>query len=716
MPALDRKWWTLVAVCTATFMLLLDITVVNVALPSIQRSLDASFSDLQWVVDAYSLSLAVFLLTAGVLGDIRGRREVFAIGLAIFTVSSLVCGLSTSPLMLNIARAVQGVGGAVMFATSVALIASAFQGRERGTAFGIYGAVLGGAVAVGPLVGGALTTGVGWRWIFFVNVPIGVAAVGLTLAKVQESRDPTGHRVDWIGVATFSVSLFTLVLALIRGNSDGWGSALIVTLLVVSAVSMALFIAAEGRVAYPMLDLSLFRRPAMTGVSIAGFCLAASIFALFLYITFYIQDGLGYGPFAAGVRFLPITVMSFLVAPIAGRLTVRVQSRFPMGIGLLLVAAGLLWMATTSPGSGWTQLLPGFLVAGRGHRDGQPGHGLVVGGGGARRTQRDGLRDQLHVPPDRHRHRNCRSGCGVRQPDPAPHHHRAELDGRRAAGAASGRLATGGGHAVRQRARGRGHGARARPDRAAPRLPDRLLAHLQRADGHRSHRGLRGRRAHPGAGPPAGLRSQPGRRRRGRKPGALSQPAGEGRARAVPRVRRCQSRRTASQPSSHRPAPARVRGRPRDERVTRAITEAALRQLLDEGYARLSMESVASEAGVSRATIYRRFKDKADLVTAAIAGSDRLEAATADRAARVDRTTPAPISSASCSTSTTASTARASRSSGACSPTGRTPPRWPCTALGSSSPDGPMPGPFSNKPATPATSTQTPISTWPWTC
>ena len=366
MPALDRKWWTLVAVCTATFMLLLDITVVNVALPSIQRSLDASFSDLQWVVDAYSLSLAVFLLTAGVLGDIRGRREVFAIGLAIFTVSSLVCGLSTSPLMLNIARAVQGVGGAVMFATSVALIASAFQGRERGTAFGIYGAVLGGAVAVGPLVGGALTTGVGWRWIFFVNVPIGVAAVGLTLAKVQESRDPTGHKVDWIGVATFSVSLFTLVLALIRGNSDGWGSTLIVTLLVVSAVSMALFIVAEGRVAYPMLDLSLFRRPAMTGVSIAGFCLAASIFALFLYITFYIQDGLGYGPFAAGVRFLPITVMSFLVAPIAGRLTVRVQSRFPMGIGLLLVAAGLLLMATTGPGSGWTQLLPGFLVAGAG--------------------------------------------------------------------------------------------------------------------------------------------------------------------------------------------------------------------------------------------------------------------------------------------------------------------------------------------------------------
>jgi EmrB/QacA subfamily drug resistance transporter len=366
VPALDRKWWTLVAVCTATFMLLLDITVVNVALPSIQRSLHASFSDLQWVVDAYSLSLAVFLLTAGVVGDIRGRREVFAIGLAIFTASSLVCGLSTTPLMLNIARAVQGVGGAVMFATSVALIASAFQGRERGTAFGIYGAVLGGAVAVGPLVGGALTTALGWRWIFFVNVPIGVVAVGLTLAKVQESRDPTGHKIDWLGVATFSVSLFTLVLALIRGNADGWGSTTIVTLFVISAVAMALFIAVELRVAYPMLDLSLFRRPAMTGVSITAFTLAGSIFALFLYITFYIQDGLGYGPFAAGVRFLPITVMSFLVAPFAGRLTVRVQSRWPMGLGLALVALGLALMATTSPGSGWTQLLPGFLIAGAG--------------------------------------------------------------------------------------------------------------------------------------------------------------------------------------------------------------------------------------------------------------------------------------------------------------------------------------------------------------
>ena len=198
MPGLERKWWTLIAVCTATFMLLLDITVVNVALPDIQRSLHSSFSDLQWVIDAYSLTLAAFLLTAGVIGDMFGRRVVFAVGLGVFSASSLVCGLSTSSLMLNLAAAAQGVGGAIMFATSLALIAQAFSGRERGTAFGIYGAVIGGAVAVGPLVGGAITSGIGWRWIFFVNVPIGVLAVFVTLTRIQESRDAEqpAHRLD----------------------------------------------------------------------------------------------------------------------------------------------------------------------------------------------------------------------------------------------------------------------------------------------------------------------------------------------------------------------------------------------------------------------------------------------------------------------------------------------------------------------------------------
>ncbi len=366
MPALDRKWWTLIAVCTATFMLLLDITVVNVALPDIQQSLHSTFSDLQWVVDAYSLTLAAFLLTAGVLGDMFGRREVFAVGLGVFSLSSLVCGLSTSSLMLNLARAAQGVGGAIMFATSLALIAAAFSGKERGTAFGIYGAVIGGAVAVGPLVGGAITSGIGWRWIFFVNVPIGVLAVIVTLAKVQESRDPNNRRIDWIGFVSFSGALFMLVFGLVRGPDDGWGSPLITGLLVGAALLLVVFLVAEWRQSDPMLDLTLFKRPAMVGVSLAAFTIAASIFALFLYLTLYIQDDLGYGPLAAGVRFLPITVLAFVVAPFAGKLTVRMQSRYLLGTGMFLIAVGCLLMATTHASSGWTVLLPGFIAAGIG--------------------------------------------------------------------------------------------------------------------------------------------------------------------------------------------------------------------------------------------------------------------------------------------------------------------------------------------------------------
>ena len=366
MAELDRKWWTLIAVCVATFMLLLDITVVNVALPDIQRSLHSSFSDIQWVVDAYSLTLAAFLLTAGVIGDMYGRREVFAVGLGVFSVASLVCGLSQTSLTLNLARAAQGVGGAIMFATSLALIAAAFHGKDRGTAFGIYGAVLGGAVAIGPLVGGAITSGIGWRWIFFVNVPIGVVAIAVTLTKIQESKDPNTRRIDWIGFVSFSSALFMLILALIRGNDDGWSSPLIVSLLVGAVVLMTIFIVAEWRQADPMLDLTLFKRPAMCGVSLVAVTLSASIFALFLYLTLYIQDDLGYGPFAAGLRFLPLTVLAFIVAPIAGKLTVRIHARYLLGSGLFLISVGCLVMATTHASSTWTVLLPGFIIAGVG--------------------------------------------------------------------------------------------------------------------------------------------------------------------------------------------------------------------------------------------------------------------------------------------------------------------------------------------------------------
>lgn len=363
---MDRKWWTLAAVCCGTFMLLLDITVVNVALPDIQVALHSTFADLQWVVDAYSLTLAAFLLTAGVLGDMYGRRGMFAIGLVLFSVASLACGIATTPLVLNLSRGAQGIGGAIMFATSLALIAQAFAGKERGTAIGIYGAVVGGAVAVGPLVGGAITSGIGWRWIFFLNIPIGAVALVITLAKVDNAKIPSARRIDLLGFITFSASLFMLVVALVQGNEKGWGSHYIVSLLVGSAVLMVVFLVAEWRQKDPMLDLALFRRPAMVGVSLGSFTLSASIFAMFLYLTLYLQEILGYSAFQTGLRFLPLTLLAFIVAPIAGKLTVKIQSRYLMSLGLALVAIGCQLMTHVSSTSSWLVLLPGFMVCGAG--------------------------------------------------------------------------------------------------------------------------------------------------------------------------------------------------------------------------------------------------------------------------------------------------------------------------------------------------------------
>ncbi len=363
---MERKWWTLIAVSVAMFMLLLDITVVNVALPDIQRSLHSSFKDLQWVVNAYALTLAAFLLTAGALADLFGRRLVFVLGLIVFTLSSAACGLSSSSLALNLARAVQGVGGAMMFATSLALIAQAFRGRDRGIAFGVYGAVIGAAVAVGPVIGGTITTGISWEWIFFVNVPIGVLGVLLTLSQVSESRDSAATGVDWLGLLTFSGSLFLLVFALVQGNELGWGSTRIVAYLIGAAVLIVLFVLAEHAQRRPMLDLTLFRVPAFAGASIVAFSVSASMFSMFLYLTLYIQDVLGYDPLQAGLRFLPVTLLSFAVAPAAGRLSVRVPIRLLLGVGLLLVSGGLLSMTAVGATSGWTTLIPGFLLAGAG--------------------------------------------------------------------------------------------------------------------------------------------------------------------------------------------------------------------------------------------------------------------------------------------------------------------------------------------------------------
>jgi len=362
-----RKWWTLMAVSVATFMLLLDITVVNVALPSIRKGLGASFTDLQWVVDAYALTLAALVLTAGSLADRLGRRRLFVAGLAIFSAASALCAVAPDPTFLNLARALQGVGGAVMFAVSLALVAQEFPaGRERGTAMGIYGATIGVAVAVGPLVGGALTDALGWESIFYLNVPIGVAAIAITYLKLRESRDPNATRVDWPGVATFSAALFVLVLALVRGNDEGWSSTLIMSLFAAAAVLLVAFIAIERRVGEPMLPLALFKRPAFTGVQLAAFAISASAFALFLYITLYLQNYLGYSPLEAGLRYLPLTVVSFFLAPIAGALLSRVPARVMMSAALGVAGIGLLLMSGIKAADEWTTLLGGFLVLGAG--------------------------------------------------------------------------------------------------------------------------------------------------------------------------------------------------------------------------------------------------------------------------------------------------------------------------------------------------------------
>jgi EmrB/QacA subfamily drug resistance transporter len=362
-----RKWWTLIAVSVATFMLLLDITVVNVALPSIRDDLGASFSDLQWVVDAYALTLAALVLTAGALADRFGRRRLFAWGLGIFSVASLLCALAPDPTFLNVARALQGVGGAVMFAVSLALLAQEFPaGRERGTAMGLYGATIGAAVAVGPLVGGALTDGLGWQSIFYINIPIGVAAIAVTYLKLRESRDPNATRVDWAGVATFSASLFLLVLALVRGNDEGWGSTMIVSLFASSGALLAAFVAIESRIKEPMLPLGLFKRPSFTGVQLAAFAVSASAFALFLYLTLYLQNYLGYSPLEAGLRYLPLTLVSFFAAPVAGALLSRAPARLMMSGSLAVAGLGLLLMSGIDAQSEWTTLLGGFLVLGAG--------------------------------------------------------------------------------------------------------------------------------------------------------------------------------------------------------------------------------------------------------------------------------------------------------------------------------------------------------------
>lgn len=363
----DPKWWTLAAVCTGVFMLLLDLTIVNVALPDIQRQMHTSLSGLQWVIDAYALSLAALLLTTGSLADRYGRRLVFVAGVVVFTVGSAACGVAPDITLLQLARAFQGIGGAAMFSTALALLASAFHGRDRGTAFGVFGATTGVAVAVGPVLGGALTSGLSWRWIFFVNIPICVVAIAITLLRVAESRDPRAGRSDWFGFVVFSLALGALVYGLIEaGRGSGWTDGRVLGCLAAAVALLIVFVVAELRIEHPMFDLGLLRKPTFTGSLVAALGVSASIFSLLTYLVIYVQDVLGYSPVATGVRFLFLSAASFVAAAVAGRLTSHLPTKLLLGPGFVVLGVGLLLMLGIHADTGWTHLIAGMVVAGLG--------------------------------------------------------------------------------------------------------------------------------------------------------------------------------------------------------------------------------------------------------------------------------------------------------------------------------------------------------------
>jgi EmrB/QacA subfamily drug resistance transporter len=356
--------WTLAVVCAATAILMLDIAVVNTALPSIGEELHTGIGGLQWVVDAYTLALASVVLTAGALADRFGRKRVFSAGLVVFTVSSAVCAAAGSIEMLNAARAVQGIGAAILFATSLALLANAFPSeRERAGALAAYGATIGASFAVGPAVGGALTTGLGWRWVFLVNIPIGIAALAVTLREVRESSDPRAPRVDIPGLVTLTGGLFLLVLGLLRGNEEGWGSTPIVAALAGAAALLIAFVVIEARSKSPMLPLGLLRSPAFTGAQLTAFAISGSFFAIYIYCSIYLQNVLGMSALDAGLVFVPSTLVMVVVSGATAQLTAKVHPGVLISGGLVLVAAGMALLTVAQTDSSWTVLLPGITVA-----------------------------------------------------------------------------------------------------------------------------------------------------------------------------------------------------------------------------------------------------------------------------------------------------------------------------------------------------------------
>jgi EmrB/QacA subfamily drug resistance transporter len=363
----NAKWWTLGAMCFALFMLMLDNTVVNVALPSIQDDLGSSLSSLEWTVNGYLLSFGVLLVTGGRLGDIFGRRRMFLVGVAIFTLSSAAAGVASDTTTLVASRVIQGVGGALMMPATLSIVTNAFPPHERGKAIGTWAGVSALALAIGPVVGGLLTEHVSWRAIFYLNVPVGIGAVIATLFAVRESRDESvGRGVDLAGVAILTTALTALVLALIEANSWGWGSPGIVALLAVSVVGLVAFVALERRVRVPMVDLPLFASRNFVGTNIVALVVTFAMMAQFFFVTLYMQDILGYSPVEAGLRFLPATLMIVLIAPIAGRLTDRVGPRWLIGTGLTVVSVSLYILTTIQVGTTYADIWPSFTLMGFG--------------------------------------------------------------------------------------------------------------------------------------------------------------------------------------------------------------------------------------------------------------------------------------------------------------------------------------------------------------
>jgi EmrB/QacA subfamily drug resistance transporter len=363
----NRKWWTLGAVAFGLFMIMLDNTIVNVALPSIQRDLGIGISELEWVVNGYALTFAVLMLTGGKLADLLGRRLIFIVGLAVFTGASLACGLAPSAGFLIGARVVQGVGAALMNPSTLSIITATFPPRQRGMAIGIWAGVSALALAIGPLLGGVITQHISWSWIFFINIPVGIVGILVARLVIDESRDTSAEqRLDLPGLLTSAIGLFALTYALIEANSYGWTSARILGLFAVAAAGLAAFVALELRQRVPMLDLSLFRNATFAGANLVMLLVALAMFGVFFYVSLYVQNVLHYSPTQAGATFLPMTLCIVFLAPIAGRITDRLGARWLIAAGMTLVAGSLVIFAQLDQHSTFWNIFPGLLIGGAG--------------------------------------------------------------------------------------------------------------------------------------------------------------------------------------------------------------------------------------------------------------------------------------------------------------------------------------------------------------